>query len=88
ATVRRWREFCRGHGIGEIHLVAALTHGTTSFEHFGFDAGVEFPPHNCLFKNYAGDLPGIESTTDAIALKFNEIATQYLSHDYRKRRVY
>ncbi|MGL4261290.1 MAG: glycoside hydrolase family 99-like domain-containing protein, partial [Afipia sp.] len=25
---------------------------------------------------------------DAIALKFNEIATQYLSHDYRKRRVY
>lgn len=88
ATVRRWREFCRGHGIGEIHLVAALTHGNTSFEHFGFDAGVEFPPHNCLVKNYASDLPGIESTTDAIALKFNEIATQYLSHDYRKRRVY
>lgn len=88
ATVRRWREFCRGNGIGEIHLVAALTHGNTSFEHFGFDAGVEFPPHNCLVKNYASDLPGIGSTTEAVALKFNDIATQYLSHDYRKRRVY
>ncbi len=88
ATARRWREFCRGNGIGEIHLVAALTHGNTSFEQFGFDAGVEFPPHNCLVKNYAEDLPGIKNQTNAVALKFQDIATQYLSNDYRKRRVY
>ena len=33
-------------GIGKIHICAALTHGNEDYAQFGFDSGVEFPPHN------------------------------------------
>lgn len=49
ATVGRWRQYCREHGVAEPYLVM-----TQSFYHlnstgphtFGFDAAVEFPPHS------------------------------------------
>ncbi len=46
AAVRVWRQYCRDAGIGEIHVASALTHGNWDYRQFGFDAGVEFPPHN------------------------------------------
>lgn len=48
ATVARWRQFARANGIGELHLVAAQTFGIDDPRPFGFDAAVEFPPHNVI----------------------------------------
>lgn len=45
-AVEVWRNYCRTVGIGEIHICAALTHGNLDYKQFGFDSGVEFPPHN------------------------------------------
>lgn len=45
ATTRRWRERVKEHGIDGIYLVAARSFDVGNPQSFGFDAGVEFPPH-------------------------------------------
>jgi len=46
ATVDRWREYCIKHGLGNPLLVAAQTFGLSDTTQYGFDAAVQFPPHN------------------------------------------
>jgi lipopolysaccharide biosynthesis protein len=46
AWMETWRSYARESGMGELHLVCALTHNNWSYKKYGFDGGVEFPPHN------------------------------------------
>jgi lipopolysaccharide biosynthesis protein len=46
ATVARWREWCRDHGIGEIHLAYVQSFDRIDPRDIGFDAAVEFPPNS------------------------------------------
>ena len=87
ATVARWREVCRREGIGEIHLVAALTHGNWEYEGLGFDAGMEFPPHDPKATDYKHRLDLLHPVEGTVSW-FGDIANHYLSHDYRERLVY
>ena len=45
ATTKRWRQWCRDTGIGELHLgfVEAVPEGVDPAD-YGMDAAVEFPP--------------------------------------------
>jgi len=54
ATVKRWKEYCINVGIGEPYFVAAQTFGFTDPREVGFDAAVEFPPHNIGVKEIQG----------------------------------
>lgn len=45
STIQRWRKIFRDRGVGEVHLVAALTFGFEAGIENGFDAEVQFPPH-------------------------------------------
>jgi hypothetical protein len=45
-TVSLWREYCKSHDIGDPYLVAAQTFLFKDPREVGFDAAVEFPPHN------------------------------------------
>jgi hypothetical protein len=45
AVTEQWRSCAKEHGIGDLHLCAALTFGQTDPRILGFDSGVEFPPH-------------------------------------------
>jgi 2-polyprenyl-3-methyl-5-hydroxy-6-metoxy-1,4-benzoquinol methylase len=87
ATAARWRRVCREAGIGEIHLVAALTHGNWEFESLGFDAGVEFPPHNVRGRDRKDELTLYEPI-EGWVVHYADMAEHYLGHEYRERLVY
>jgi lipopolysaccharide biosynthesis protein len=50
ATAQRWREWCREHGIGEIHLAYVQSFDRVDPRVIGFDAAIEFPPNNTTLK--------------------------------------
>ena len=86
-TVEAWRNYCRSVGLGEIHLSAALTHGNNDYIDFGFDSGVEFPPHNFeaniineeinFYKSFSGHL-----------LQFSTIAKSFLDKTHKGSRIF
>lgn len=45
ATAQRWRDWCRGNGVGEIHLAYVQGFERPDPRDIGFDAAVEFPPN-------------------------------------------
>jgi hypothetical protein len=49
AYTRIWRDVWRDAGVGEVHLVCALTTAFPDPIRAGFDAAVEFPPHKSIF---------------------------------------
>lgn len=85
ATV--WRDYCRSIGIGEIHLCAALTHGNEDYKQFGFDSGVEFPPHNLKCENIASQIPFHEAFYGRVH-RYQAIAREYLDREYGQRSVF
>ena len=87
ATTTRWRQYCREVGIGELHLVAALVHGNFDFEQFGFDAAVEFPPHNIRPLNLS-DRVGAREPLQGLVANYEEVARAHLERNYANSRIY
>lgn len=86
-AAERWREHCRKAGVGEIHIVCALTHGNDDYKQYGFDAGVEFPPHNMRIKGVNEIVPAYQPY-NGHAVEFSDVARDYLGRDHRARRIY
>lgn len=80
-SVQVWRDYCREVGIGEIHAACALTHGNWDHRPYGFDSGVEFPPHNMKAENLAPDIDYFE-TYSGYCPDYHEIADMYLANEY------
>jgi lipopolysaccharide biosynthesis protein len=85
--LQTWREYCRVKGIGELHLVAALTHGNQDFVDMGFDSAAEFPPHNLRIASASGSVPFFAPFTGNV-FHFGDVARQYLERDYATQRVF
>jgi lipopolysaccharide biosynthesis protein len=81
AAVAVWRAHCREVGIGEIHVCAALTHGNDDYQAFGFDSGVEFPPHNMRCESVAQQLAFFEPFF-GYAVPYADVAGAFLSRQY------
>jgi lipopolysaccharide biosynthesis protein len=87
-TVAVWREHCRSIGLGEIHICAALTYGNEDYAQYGFDSGVEFPPHNnstCV--NVAASIPFHDAFSGNV-IEFPDIARTYLQRRYENSNVF
>jgi GT2 family glycosyltransferase len=46
ATTKRWRDWCRANGIGEIYLAYPQSFECVNPAEYDFDAAIEFPPNN------------------------------------------
>ena len=84
-TARIWRDYCRSVGLGEIHLCAALTHGNEDYAQFGFDSGVEFPPHNLSSGNVNREIKFYNDFSGNV-IPYAAIAQAYL--DRKRNRVF
>lgn len=72
-TIERWREEARRAGLGELYLVAAQTFGIEDPRQYGFDAAVEFPPHNITADNLTDQVNKLNK--DFTGLVFDYTAT-------------
>lgn len=86
-TAQIWRTYCRTAGIGEIHICAALTHGNMDYMQFGFDSGVEFPPHNIQCNNIANTIP-FHAPFRGQVLEYHAVAKSYLERKYSNPNVF
>lgn len=86
-TASVWREYCRAAGVGEIHVCAALTHGNDDYRQFGFDSGVEFPPHNLRSGNINHKV-GFFGKFQGNVMQYADIARSYLERDYPGGRIF
>jgi lipopolysaccharide biosynthesis protein len=76
ATAKRWRKYCREAGVGEPYLVAAQTFGFTDPREVGFDAAVEFPPHNCALRDIHRNLTFLNPDFDGRVYHYRDVIRQ------------
>ena len=86
-SVKLWREYCETAGIGHIHLCAALTNDNEDYARFGFDSGMQFPPHNhkCTHVNEQIDF---YAPFHGDAVEYGTLARSYLDREYPKENVF
>jgi len=77
ATAERWRDYCRREGIGELYLVAARSFGITDPRPYGFDAAIEFPPHNAGRVDITDHISLANPDFSGIVYDFEGMATSY-----------
>jgi lipopolysaccharide biosynthesis protein len=80
-TLRIWRDHCMSVGIGEIHIASALSHGNTDYSQYGFDSGVEFPPHNLKPQNSNGEID-FYAPFSGNAIQYASIAQSFIDRQY------
>ena len=80
-SIAVWRAYCATVGIGKIHLACALTHGNWDHRKYGFDFGVEFPPHNLQAHNLAPQLD-FQAKYSGFCPDYSEGAEAYLQRQH------
>ena len=86
-TLRIWREYCANVGIDRIHLCAALTHGNDDYVSYGFDSGVQFPPHNPML-GVINDKINFYKPHKGYVIDYRELANSYLTRQYPSKNIY
>jgi len=86
-TLNIWREYCLSIGLGEIHICAALTHGNENYDQYGFDSGVEFPPHNLRSANMNEQVKFYDAFKGNV-FQYSTIADRYLKRKYSGAKVF
>jgi lipopolysaccharide biosynthesis protein len=86
-TSRIWRDYCKSIGIDNIHICAALTHGNDDYSQFGFDSGVEFPPHNLKVDNVSDQVMFYNPFKGNI-MDYRAVAQSYLDRPCANQNIF
>ncbi len=86
-SAKIWREHCENIGIGPIHLCAALTNENENYAKFGFDSGVQFPPHNNNCQNI-NELIDFYTPFHGNVVEYETLAESYLDREYEPANVF
>jgi lipopolysaccharide biosynthesis protein len=71
ATTTRWREEAVRLGIGELYLgMVASFANTADPALYGFDASIEFPPHNFIL---SPEQPAVETAFDDLVIEYQDL---------------
>ena len=84
ATADRWRERCREMGEPEPYLVAAQTFGTLDPRPFGFDAAVEFPPHNSVALDITDRVPRLNPDHRGRIYSYRSILERFVESEVKE----
>lgn len=86
-TLNIWRNYCKKIGLGQVHISAALTHGNQDYIKYGFDSGVEFPPHNLNIGTITHKI-SFFNTFFGNVFSYSDIADNYLNRKYNDPLVF
>ncbi|MGB4813049.1 MAG: glycoside hydrolase family 99-like domain-containing protein [Methylophilaceae bacterium] len=86
-TIQIWREYCASIGIEKIHLCAALTHGNDDYALYGFDSGVQFPPHDPRLGVTNEKIDFFEPHSGYV-MDYRDLVSSYLNRDYPSKNVF
>ena len=86
-TLRVWRDYCKSIGLGEIHISAALTHGFEGYKEYGFDSGLEFPPHNLRSSNINEKINFFDGFKGNV-IDFSVVAESYINRNYENTNIF
>jgi len=80
-TVKRWRNWCKNNGIGEIYLV--LTHSFEKIDprDIGFDAAVEFPPNRFGLKKINNKIEFFNCNFQGDVFSYDELIEKSLKNN-------
>lgn len=80
-SLKTWREHCASVGIARLHVACCYTHGNWDHKKFGFDSGVEFPPHDGGVADIAPELD-LAATFKGLVFDYKPMAEKYLRRSY------
>jgi lipopolysaccharide biosynthesis protein len=86
-TIKVWRDYCKSVGIEKIHLCAALTHGNDDYKTYGFDSGVQFPPHDPRL-GVINDKVNFFEQHKGYVIDYRNLVSSYLTREYSSSNVF
>lgn len=75
ATIKRWNDYCESSGIGKLYLAVMQTcfEGDMDPTKYGFDAAIEYPPHNMGLQNINSKIDFFDKSFSGNVLSYPEL---------------
>ena len=85
-TVKRWRNWCKEHGIGDIFIAYPQSFENVDPAVYGLDAAIEFPPVNSNPPNITDKVAGTVADFNSMVFDWREFVKRsegYSKPDYK-----